>query len=124
MVADTLRMKSLISSEVVTFDTAINPEHSVFNVVALNNDTLQGIFAEVSWTMYLSASALMTHKARRALYQTTVQYLPLEDSDNLDVYDSNGDRINVKNFTLGIESYVSEYTGAEIDAFIASELGE
>ena len=68
MVADTIRMKSLISSEVVTFDTVINPEHSTFNIVALNNDTLQGIFAEVSWTMQLSASTLMTHKARRALY--------------------------------------------------------
>lgn len=120
--ANELRMLSMISSEEVTFETAINPEHSVFNIVALNNDDLQGIFAETSWTMNLSASALMTHKARRALYQT-VQYLPLVDSDGADVYDSNGDRINVKNFTLGVESYVSDYTGAEMDAFIASELG-
>lgn len=67
-VADTLRMKSMVSSEEVTYETAINPEHSVFNVVALNNDTLQGVFSETAWTMNLNAAAMMTHQARRALY--------------------------------------------------------
>lgn len=66
--ADILRMKSMLSSEVVTFETVINPEHSVFNIIALNNNTLSGIYAETSWTMQLSASAMMMHKARRALY--------------------------------------------------------
>jgi len=68
LIADTLRFKSLTSSEEVTFETVINPEHSAFNIIAINNDTLQGIFAETSWSMQMSASALMSHKARRALY--------------------------------------------------------
>lgn len=66
--ADELRMKSLLSSEVVTFSTAINPKHSAFDIVALENDTLSGIYSETSWEMSLSASAMMKHKARKALY--------------------------------------------------------
>lgn len=66
--ADELRMKSMLSTEEVTFYTAINPEHSVFNVVALDNGNLTGLFSETSWTMPLSAASMMTHSARRVLY--------------------------------------------------------
>jgi hypothetical protein len=66
--ADELKMKSMLSTEEVTFYTAINPEHSVFDVVALDNGDLTGLFAETSWTMPLSAASMMTHTARRALY--------------------------------------------------------
>jgi len=67
--ADELRMKSLISSEEVVFTTAISPTHSVFDIVALDNDALLGVYAETSWSMSLSASSLMTHKAKKALYE-------------------------------------------------------
>jgi hypothetical protein len=66
--ADELKMKSLVSSEEATFVTVINPEHTVFDTIALDNDKLTGIFSETEWTMPLSASVLMTHVARRALY--------------------------------------------------------
>lgn len=66
--ADELRLKSMLSTEEVTFHTAINPEHSVFDTVALDNGDLTGLFAETSWTMPLSAASMMTHTARRALY--------------------------------------------------------
>jgi len=115
--ADTLRFKSLISSEEVTFETAINPEHSVFNIVALNNDTLSGIYAETSWTMQISANAMMTHRARRALYKV-VEYVPLIDSESNDIYDSDGSRINMLNTESGVTEYVSDYTAEEIDTFI------
>ena len=66
------------------------PEHSVFNVVALNNDTLTGIFAEVSWTMpFLSGASMMTHSARRALYKV-VESVPLMDVGDNDLYDAGG----------------------------------
>lgn len=66
--ANEIKFKSLLSSEEVTFATAINPEHTVFNTVALDNGKLSGLFTETEWTMPLSGGVMMTHVARRALY--------------------------------------------------------
>lgn len=120
--ANELRMLSMISSEEVTFETAINPEHSVFNIVALNNDDLQGIFAETSWTMPLSGSSMMRHSAKRALYKV-IEYVPLMDISENDLYDSGNNRIYVPNVMMGATEYVSAYTAEEIDTFITTVLG-
>lgn len=66
--ADELKMKSLISSEEVTFATVINPEHTTYDTVALDNGNLSGLYIETEWSMPLSARVMMTHVARRALY--------------------------------------------------------
>lgn len=120
--ANEIKFKSLLSSEVVSYETAINPEHSVFNIVALNNDTLQGIFAETSWVMPLSGASIMRHTAKRALYKV-IEYVGLIDANSSDVYDSSGNRIYVPNAAMGAADYTSAYTAEEIDTFITAELG-
>lgn len=123
MYADNLRMRSLMSAEEVSYETAINPEHSVFDVVALNNGNLQGVYAETSWSMTLSGAAMMTHRAQRALSQP-VSHVGLIDAESTDVYDSGGNRIQVKNYLFGEASYSSDYTAAEMDDFIEKMLGD
>ncbi len=65
-----LMAKSLLSDETVTFETMLNPEHTVNDILALGNGDLSGVFSEIGWTMTLDANAAMTHTARR-----TVGYL-------------------------------------------------
>jgi len=62
-----LMQKSLLSDEVVTFETMLNPEHTVGDIIALGNDELTGIFVETGWTMTLDYQARMTHRARRTV---------------------------------------------------------
>lgn len=65
--ANMLRTKALLTTQTITFETAINPTHSSFNVLALDNDELSGLFEETEWSMVLSPSANMKHKARRVI---------------------------------------------------------
>ncbi len=62
-----LALKSLLSDEVVTYETMLNPEHTVGDIIALGNGELTGIFAETGWTMTLDYQARMTHRARRTV---------------------------------------------------------
>lgn len=62
-----LALKSLLSDEVVTYETMLNPEHTVGDIVALGNGDLTGIFVETGWSMTLDYQARMTHRARRTV---------------------------------------------------------
>lgn len=66
--ADQMRMKSQLSNETITFTTANVPTHAHEDVVALEHERLHGIYQETDWTMQLSHSGQMTHKAKRILY--------------------------------------------------------
>lgn len=66
--ADNLRNDSLLSTESVEFYTAINPVHSVHDVLVLQHPDIEGVFLETSWSMTLKAGEKMTHKAKRVLY--------------------------------------------------------
>lgn len=65
--ANNLRLKSLLSTQTIEFETAINPTHTSFDVLALDNDELSGIFEETEWSMVLSPAANMKHKAKRVI---------------------------------------------------------
>jgi hypothetical protein len=53
----------------VTFETALMPFHSFFDVVWLNYSSLNidGKYSETNWTMPLYSGAKMTHKARKVV---------------------------------------------------------
>lgn len=65
--AQRLCQESILSSEVVTFQTANMPNHGVYDILAISHPEIQGIFQETSWSMSLEAGALMTHTARRSI---------------------------------------------------------
>lgn len=65
---DRLRLESQLADEKITFTTANNPVHSYGDVIALEHERLQGVYQETDWTMQLSYSGKMTHKAKRILY--------------------------------------------------------
>jgi len=67
-----LMANSLLSDEIVSFETILNPEHTVNDILALGNGDLSGIFAETGWSMALGANASMTHAARRKMGYTVV----------------------------------------------------
>lgn len=63
--ADKLRYQSLQEMETVEFYTAPSPDHAAYDVVALDNGELAGIYIEMEWRLPMSPDARMTHKARR-----------------------------------------------------------
>lgn len=63
--ADKLKYQSLQTAETTEFETAIMPNHETYDIVALENGSLKGIFAETEWSLILSAGENMKHKARR-----------------------------------------------------------
>lgn len=66
--ADKLRDDSQIASEAITFSTANMPGHAYLDTIALEHERLSGIYVETDWSMSLSYSGKMTHKAKRVLY--------------------------------------------------------
>lgn len=66
--ADKLRDDSQIASEAITFTTANVAGHGYLDTIALSHERLDGIYQETDWTMQLSYSGKMTHKAKRILY--------------------------------------------------------
>lgn len=63
--AERLRNQSMQETETVEFYTALSPDHAAYDVIALNNGELAGIYTETEWRLPMSPSARMTHKARR-----------------------------------------------------------
>lgn len=63
--ADRLKYQSLQETETVEFATAAIPTHETYDVVALENGELAGIYIETGWRLPLSAGASMIHQARR-----------------------------------------------------------
>lgn len=65
---DNLRFKSMASGETITFTTANNPIHGVGEVLSIDHERLSGIYEETEWTMYLSYSGQMEHKAKKVVF--------------------------------------------------------
>lgn len=66
--ADNKRLQSMLSTDTITFETALEPGHGVGDVVAVHHPDFSGIYQETEWEMTLSPGALMRHKARRIVY--------------------------------------------------------
>lgn len=66
--ADNLRNDSLLSTETIEFYTAINPVHSVHDVLVIQHPEIEGVFLETEWSMSIKAGEKMTHKAKRVMY--------------------------------------------------------
>lgn len=62
-----LRDESMQTSEYVTIETALEPTHSVGDVVAIVHTDMQGIFREMEWTLPMDAGQYMTHKLERVV---------------------------------------------------------
>lgn len=65
--ADTMRDKSMQTTETVTFYTAIAPDHEPFCTVAIQTGSVSGIFTETAWEMTLDPEEDMKHTARRII---------------------------------------------------------
>ena len=67
-IAADMLYQSKQTTEAIEYKTALNPVHSVYDVVALDLETETGIFVETEWRMILDASGEMTHKAERVIF--------------------------------------------------------
>ena len=68
MYVERLRFESQLADETVNFTTANTPNHGYKDILALEHERLSGIYQETEWTMQLSYSGQMTHKAKRIIY--------------------------------------------------------
>ena len=65
-----MKLKSMQVNENITFTTAISPDHTVGDVIALYNDRIAGaIYEEYAWSIPMRYDGEMTHKARRVDYK-------------------------------------------------------
>lgn len=67
--ADTLCRESMLTSEVITIQTAAMPGHGIGDTVALVHPTVQGLCEETAWYLELSPGSIMTHKLKRVVYK-------------------------------------------------------
>lgn len=65
--AQRLATASMLQSEKITFNTAIDGFHGVGDVCSINHPHIEGIFEEVSWGLKLSAGESMSHTAQRII---------------------------------------------------------
>ena len=66
--ADTLRNKSMITSEIITVQTGLLPGFGVNDVTAISyGDDLSAICVERGWTMTLQAGGTMTHTLEKVV---------------------------------------------------------
>lgn len=63
--ANKLKYQSMQATEVSEFETAIMPDHETYDVVALENGDMRGIYTEIEWNLIVGAGENMKHKARR-----------------------------------------------------------
>lgn len=66
--ADNKRLQSMLSTDTIAFETALEPGHGVGNVVAVHHPDFSGVYQEIEWDMTLAPGALMRHRARRLIY--------------------------------------------------------
>lgn len=64
---DNIRDESLLSTETITFYTALMPVHQVNDIVALSVEDNEGVFEETEWVITMGPGQLMTHIARRIM---------------------------------------------------------
>lgn len=65
--AERLLTESLQTEERVSFTTALDPTHGMYDTVAIGLDDVRGLFRETEWSMTLDASGVMTHVAERVV---------------------------------------------------------
>lgn len=66
--ADRLCFESMLSSEVITVKTPIEPGHGIGDIVALNHSSIQGICEETTWRMNIKAGEYMTHELKKVIF--------------------------------------------------------
>ena len=66
--ADNLAVKSMFATQKIKFYTAINPAHSVGDVIALYNGELVGVYEETDWKIEIRPGALMEHQAKKVVF--------------------------------------------------------
>lgn len=66
--ADRLRDQSMLATEVTTIQTAIVPNHGLFDVVALQHPAASGIYLETGWEFSMQAGTYMTHRLKKVVF--------------------------------------------------------
>ena len=66
--ADRLRDQSMLATEVTTIQTAIVPDHGLFDVVALQHPAASGIYLETGWEFSMQAGTYMTHRLKKVVF--------------------------------------------------------
>jgi hypothetical protein len=66
--ANRVCFESMLSSEVVTVKTPIEPGHGIGDIVALNHPQIQGICEETAWRMNIKAGEYMTHELKKVIF--------------------------------------------------------
>lgn len=66
--ATKLRDKHMWETETVQIQTAINPDHTVGEIVALADDPIAGIYKEKAWSFQMQAGSMMSHTLERMAF--------------------------------------------------------
>ena len=64
---DSVRNKSMQSTEVSEFDTAINPVHQTNDYLSIQHPKMNGIYQELSWEIVMDANDRMRHTAKKVI---------------------------------------------------------
>lgn len=67
-IADKAKFDSMISANVLSFETGLNPVHNPFEIVYLRKKEFTGVIAETEWEMSLGAEGTMRHTGKQVLY--------------------------------------------------------
>ena len=65
--ADRLRDQNMEGSETVQIQTAIQPDHGVGDIVAVETEEMMGVYREVGWSFSLAAGEWMAHTLERTV---------------------------------------------------------
>lgn len=62
------KIKSMMATQEIEFETEANPAHGAFEILALYKDELTGIYEETEWNFPFAPGRPMAHRARRAIF--------------------------------------------------------
>lgn len=65
--ADRECQESMVAYDSIEFETGVNPQHSVFDIVSINKKEYVGIVSEISWNMDFSVGGIMSHRGKKAV---------------------------------------------------------
>lgn len=65
--AKNLALRKRIASEVVTFESRLEPGHGAGDILSLARPGMFGVFSETSWSMDLGYNGAMVHTAKRVI---------------------------------------------------------
>lgn len=66
--ATKLRDKFMWATETVQIQTAINPDHTVGEIVALTDEPIAGVYKEKAWSFQMQAGSMMNHTLERMAF--------------------------------------------------------